>query len=105
MGLRGKAMSTETEYNDTVTADKIRALLGSGMKSIYIRDGNGRIEVSYEASVHIEIGAPCLRTKHKYADGALGNSRKVIAYEEQVVAWPGYEILEVGAANDIDLVS
>ena len=97
-------MATEIDYNDTVTADKIKAMMGSGMKSIYLRDASGRVETAYEASVNVEINGPCLMTRYKYLDGAAGDSRKVIAYEEKVVAWPGYEIVAIGSANDIDLV-
>lgn len=92
------------EFRDATPQSLLKAMLNNGMKVIEIRDAAGRIEAVYEASLHIDIGEPCLRTRLKYLDGAAGSSRKVIAMEEDVVAWPGYEVLEIGAGNDFDLV-
>jgi len=84
--------------------DQIRNLMISGMKTVGIRDASGRMEVLYEAHIKSEIGDPCLRTRYKYLDGAAGSSRKVLAYEEEVIAWPGYEAIQAGAGNDFDLL-
>lgn len=91
----------ETLFKDTLTHYTIRGLMDSGVKTIYIRDASSRTEELYEAPLNIEIGDPCLRTRYKYVDGAAGVSRQVIAWDEQIVAWPGYEILSPGAGNDI----
>jgi len=97
-------MPIEEGFKDATTTDAIKSLLGSGLKSILIRDAASRIETAYEAPIHAEIGNPCLRTRFKYTDGAAGTSRKSIAYEEEVVAWPGYEAVQAGAGNDFDLL-
>lgn len=94
----------EKGYRDTRTRESIKAMMQSGMKSAYVRDAALRIEIAYECPIHTKIGDPCLRTKLKYFDGAGGTSRKVIAQEEEIVAWPGYNAIQVGAGNDIDNV-
>jgi len=86
------------------TIDQLKSLLNEGLKTATVRDAAGRPATIYEANIDAEIGAPCLRTRYKYEDGALGTSRKTIAYEEEVVAWPGYEAVQVGAGNDFDLL-
>lgn len=91
-----------SSYEDFDSIDQIRALMKEGMKSALVRDASGRPEFLYEAHFEAEIGEKCLRTQYKYQDGALGTSKKIIAYEEIIVAWPGYEILSVGAGNDIN---
>jgi len=92
------------EYRDTTTANRIKALMGVGMKSAQVRDVSGRIETTYEAPLNAAIGDPCLKTDFKYFDGAGGTSRSVIAYQENVVSWPGFEVVSVGAGNDFDLI-
>lgn len=87
-----------------VTSDVLKSLMRGGMKSAMIRDASDRPEVLYEAPINSDIGEPCLRTKYKYQDGAGGTSRKVIAWEEEIVPWPGYEIISAGAGDDIDLL-
>jgi len=82
--------------------DQIKAIGKGGMKYITVRDAAGRVETLYEAELNAEIGDQCLITRYKYEDGAAGASRKVIAFEEEVATWPGYEILQVGAGNDIN---
>lgn len=94
----------EIEFRDTVTTDMIRAMMGSGMKSFYNRDAIGRVTESYEAPLSVEIGGPCIKTIYKYVGGAAGSNRRVLAWEEEVVAWPGYELAAPGSGNDIDLV-
>jgi len=94
----------EVQFKDTSTQQTLRALMITGMKSIYLRDVSGRIEVVYEAPIDATINDPCLRTTLKYLDGAGGTSRSVVAQEEVIVAWPGYEILQAGAGDDITLV-
>lgn len=94
----------ERDYRDGYTRDKIKSMMQEGMKSILVRDASGRIETAYEAHITAQIGDTCLRTDVKYVDGAGGTSRQVIAYEELVTDWPGYEILGVGYDNDINLV-
>lgn len=89
-------------YKEYTSIDQIKSLMTEGMKSLTLRDGSGRPEFVYEAHYSAKIGEKCLRTQYKYSDGALGTSRKVIAYEEIISAWPGYEILSVGAGNDIN---
>ena len=84
--------------------DQIKSLLNIGIKTAGIRDAAGRMEILYEAPIYSEIGDPCLRTRYKYLDGAAGTSRKVLAYEEEVIAWPGYEAVQAGAGNDFDLL-
>jgi hypothetical protein len=84
--------------------NQIQSLAGEGMKVATVRDAAGRPETTYEASLNTEIGESCLVTRYKYADGALGTSRKVIAYEEEVLPWPGYEAIAVGAGNDFNLI-
>jgi len=87
---------------DVKTIDVLRSLMAEGFKSANVRDAAGRPETLYEAPIESEIGDPCIRTRYKYLDGALGSSRKTIAWEEEVVAWPGYEVVQVGAGNDFD---
>jgi len=94
----------ERDFRDGTTRDKIMSMKEGGMKSILIRDANGRIQTAYEAHITAQIGDTCLRTELKYIDGAGGTSRQVVAYEELVTAWPGYEILNAGYANDINNV-
>lgn len=97
-------MSTaEEKFRDTVTATTLRGMMEGGYKTVYILDGI-RYSVIYEAPINADIGDPSLRTILKYEDGAGGTSPLVIAQEEQVVAWPGYEIVSVGAGDDITLV-
>jgi hypothetical protein len=97
-------MAEEVPFRDQTTASQIKALAGSGLKVVQVRDAAGRLETLYEAPVHSEIGEPCLRTRYKYLDGAGGTSRTVIAYSEDVVAWPGFEAIAPGSGNDFDLV-
>ena len=89
---------------DVTTIDLLKSMMGAGMKSALIRDASGRPETLYEASINAEIGEDCIKTTYKYVDGAGGTSRKTIAWEETIVAWPGYEIIQAGAGNDIDNV-
>jgi len=84
------------------TIDQLKSLLNEGMKSAMIRDAAGRPSILYEAHIEAEIGDPCLRTIYKYVDGAAGTSRKTVAWEETIVAWNGYEVIQVGAGNDIN---
>lgn len=95
-------MAIETSFKDTVTADSIKGLMLTGIKTINIRDLAGRTYELYEAPLVVGIGDPCVRTLYKFVDGAAGSSRQVSAWEEEVVAWPGYEILQVGAGDDIN---
>lgn len=95
-------MAIETSFRDSVTADSIKGLMLTGIKNISLRDISGRIYELYEAPLIVTIGDPCVRTLYKFIDGAAGSSRQVIAWEEEVVAWPGYEILQVGAGDDIN---
>jgi len=92
------------EYRDTTAANRIKTLMQVGMKSSQIRDVAGRISTTYEAPINAIIGEPCLRTEFKYLDGAGGTSRSVIAYQETVVSWPGFEPVFTGAGNDFDLI-
>lgn len=92
------------EKGSTVSRDTIKSMLREGLKTVLLRDVAGRIETSYEVHITAKIGDPCLKTVMKYADGAAGTSRQVVAYEESVVAWPGYEALGAGYANDINNV-
>jgi hypothetical protein len=94
----------EESFKDTYTRDKIRSLMQTGVKSAYFRDASERVEVLYEAPIHTAIGDPCLATSFKYLDGAAGSSRVVLATQEEVVAWPGFEVIQVGAGNDFDSV-
>ena len=94
----------EVGFRDTKTREAIKGMMQSGMKSVYVRDAALRIEIAYETPIHSKIGDPCLRTKIKYVDGSAGISRKVIAQEEEIIAWPGYNAIQVGAGNDIDNV-
>lgn len=101
-------MAEEKDFQDSYTRDQIKAMMNSGIKSIYDRDLAGRIETMYEGPLTVEIGDPCIRTKYKFIDGAGGNSQQIIAWEEEVVAWPGYGILPTytaGDPNDIDNLS
>ena len=86
------------------SSNRLESLAKEGMKVATLRDAAGRPEVTYEAHIDAEIGDPCLVTRYKYVDGALGSSRKVIAYEEEVSPWPGYEVVETGAGNDFNLI-
>jgi hypothetical protein len=96
-------MSTpEESFKDTISSTTIKGMMEGGYKTVFIKDAAGRIEIAYEAPINADIGDPCLRTKLKYVDGAGGTDRGVIAEEEDIVAWPGYEILSGGAGNDID---
>jgi hypothetical protein len=97
-------MSKEEGFKDTFSRETLKSLMKSGMKSVYVRDAAGRIETTYEAPLSANLSDPCLRTKLKYSDGAAGTSRQVIAQEEEIIAWPTYEIIQVGAGNDIDNV-
>lgn len=97
-------MAKEEGFRDTKTREALKAMMKGGMKSAYVRDAALRVSTSYEAPLHAEIGDPCLRTILKYQDGAGGTSRKVIAQEEEIVSWPGYEAIQVGAGNDINNV-
>ena len=83
-------MAKEVGLQDNTTRDSIKAMMRSGMKNAYEYDGNGRVHYLYQAPLHLEIGDPCLRTHYKYFDGDAGTSRVVLAFEEEVVAWPGY---------------
>ena len=94
----------ENRYLDTPSRTTLRNLMESGMKVAYVRDVSGRIEIAYEAPIRAEIDEPCIRTKMKYLDGAGGTSRSVIASEEDIVGWPGFEVIQAGSADDIDLV-
>jgi len=94
-----------SEFRDATPQSLLQAMLHDGMKAVEVRDLAGRIEAVYEAPLSANIGEACLRTRLKYLDGAAGSSRKVIAMEEDVVAWPGYEIIEAGTGNDFDSVS
>ena len=97
-------MSTaEEKFKDTISAMTLRGMMEGGYKTAYVLDGI-RYSVVYEAPINADIGDPCLRTTMKYADGAGGTGTLVIAQEEEVVAWPGYEIVSVGAGDDITLV-
>jgi len=89
---------------DLKTIDQIKTLMGEGVKTAILRDVAGRPDTIYEANINASIGDPCLKTSFKYVDGAVGTSRKVIAYEESIVAWAGYEAIQAGAGNDFDLV-
>jgi len=91
----------ETSFKDTVTANSIKSLMGEGIKVINIRDAIGRTVELYEAPLIIEIGNPCMKTVYKFKGGAAGTSNLIIAWEESVVAWPGYELLQAGAGDDI----
>lgn len=91
----------ESPFKDTVTADSIKGLMGTGVKTIYIRDLAGRVEELYEAPLISDIGSPCVKTRYKYIDGVVGTSRQLVAWDEEVVAWPGYELIQVGAGDDI----
>ena len=73
--------TTEEPFKEATTSITIKALMTNGYKTVYIRDASNRIEVAYEAPINAEIGDPCLRTKLKYADGAGGTSRSVVAEE------------------------
>lgn len=95
----------EERFLDTPTRYTLKNLMESGMKSAFVRDASGRIEVAYEAPIRANIGEPCIRTKMKYLDGAGGTSRSVIASEEDVVAWPGFDIIQPLTGDDIDLVN
>lgn len=91
-----------SEYKDTVARDKIRAMMNEGLKSVTLYDASGRAQETYETGLRAQIGDPCLITRYKYRDGDSGNSFQVLAYEERVGAWPGYEVAQVGAGNDIN---
>jgi len=86
---------------EALTIDVLKSLMGSGMKSALIRDASGRPDTLYEAPINSVIGEPCLLTVYKYVDGVGGTSRKTIAWEETIVQWPGYEVLQAGAGDDI----
>lgn len=94
----------EDRFLDTPSKRTLRNLMQAGMKTAYVRDAALRIEVAYEAPIRANIGEPCIRTKMKYLDGAGGTSRSVIASEEEVVAWPGYDVIQPLTGDDIDLV-
>lgn len=49
-----------------------------------------------------QLGDGCLRTRMKFLDGSGGTSRRVVAWEEDIVGWPGYEIVQAGAGNDFN---
>ena len=90
-----------TEYRDTYVRDKINTMMMTGVKSVTVYDASDRAHFVYEAGLGAEIGDPCLITEYKYIDGLAGTSRQVLAYEECVGAWPGYEVVSVGAGNDL----
>lgn len=96
----------EDRFLDTPTKRTLRNLMQAGMKTAYVRDVAGRIEIAYEAPLRANVGEPCIRTKMKYADGAGGTSRSVIASEESIVGWPGYTSIQTvpDPLDDIDLV-
>jgi hypothetical protein len=96
---------SEQAFKDTFSRDKIKNLMKSGVKSAFVLDAASRIESVYEAPIQSAIGDPCLVTSFKYLDGAGGTSRVVVATQEKVVAWPGFEIVQVGAGNDFDLLA
>lgn len=98
-------MAAERKFLEQHSATEIKNLMSSGMKVASLRDASNRIFEQYEAPIKAEIGDPCLRTRYKFLDGAGGTSKKVIAWEEEVVAWQGFEIIEAGTGNDFDLVS
>lgn len=91
-----------SEYKDTIVRDKIRSMMNEGIKTVTVYDVGGRAQEVYEAGLHADIGDPCLITRYKYRDGDSGNSFQVLAYEERVGAWPGYEVAQAGAGNDIN---
>lgn len=93
-------MSNETKYKDMASREKIKSLLDCGVKTAYVRDGAGRVESLYEAPLTSDIGEPCLLTQFKYADGAAGTSRQVVATIESVTSWLGFEVVQVGAGDD-----
>lgn len=91
-----------SEFRDTVARDKIKSMMNEGIKTFTVYDASDRAEEVYEAGLRAQIGDPCLITLYKYVDGSTGSSRQVLAYEERVGSWPGYEQVQVGAANDIN---
>ena len=91
-----------SEYRDTVVRDKIRTMMNEGLKTVTVYDAGGRAQEVYETGLHADIGDPCLITRYKYRDGDGGNSFQVLAFEERVGSWPGYEIAQAGAGNDIN---
>ena len=48
-------MPKELQYKDSVTTDQLKAMFGSGMKQVNIRDAAGRIETLYEAPLSASI--------------------------------------------------
>jgi hypothetical protein len=97
-------MSSETEFQGSHTRDKLKSLMEEGMQAIEVRDGAGRIETLYEAHVKAVENDICLITQFKYADGAGGTSRRVIAWREILGQWPGYDIIGGGNPNDFNSV-
>lgn len=91
-----------SEFRDTTARDKIVGMMKTGMKSMTVYDASDRPLEVYEAGLSAQIGDPCLITIYKYIDGAAGTSRQVLAYEERVGAWQGYELVQVGAGNNIN---
>jgi hypothetical protein len=91
-----------SEYRDTIARDKIKSMMNEGIKTFTIYDASDRAEEVYEAGLHAVVGDPCLITLYKYIDGAAGSSRQVLAYEERIGSWTGYETVQVGAGNDIN---
>lgn len=91
----------ELSFRDTITTDGIKSLMNVGVKTLNLRDLAGRTYELYEAPLSTKIGDPCVKTVYKFLDGAAGSSRLVTAWEESVVAWPGYELLQAGAGDDI----
>lgn len=91
-----------SEFRDTVARDKIKAMMNEGLKTVTVYDASDRAQEVYETGLRAQIGDPCLITRYKYVDGDAGNSRQVIAFEERIGSWPGYEIAQAGAGNDIN---
>jgi hypothetical protein len=92
----------DNNLGDNKSMEVIKSLLMEGITSVYVLDGSGRIQEQYDGYTDIKLGNACLKTEYKFQDGALGNSRKVIASNESIAPWPGYEVVQVGAGNDFD---
>jgi len=94
-------MAKETGYRDSKSLQQVKAMMQNAYKAVYEYDTIGNISVAYEAPLQAEINDPCLRTKYKYDSVSF----QIIAQEEEIVAWPGYEQIQVGAGNDIDNIA
>ena len=57
---------------------------------------------TFVQTIEGRLGDGCIRTRFKYADGAAGTSRRVIAWEEDITGWPGYESVQNGADNNFN---